>query len=240
MNFFLLVLLVVATGLSFQTCQKDDVIPPVPIPNKVQLTVDATFGSILTDSQGKSLYFFADDANASSHCVNGCLNNWPIFYEANITIDNGLDIADFGTINRADWSKQTTYYGWSLYYYVSDVKAGDTFGDGVNGDWFIAKPNFSVMHVFNQLTGHDGVDYLSNYTTGVGETGYIVDSYGNTLYTFSHDSNNINTITASDFGSIDVYGKTQLTDKGWSLYYFGQDSIRGDNKGISFPISGGV
>ncbi len=70
----LLVLLIVAIGLSFQSCQKDDV-TPVPTPNKVQLTVDATFGSILTDSQGKSLYFFADDANGSSYCVNGCLNN---------------------------------------------------------------------------------------------------------------------------------------------------------------------
>ena len=264
MKIFLLVLLVVATGLSFQSCQKDDA-TPAPTPNKVQLKVDATFGSILTDSQGKSLYFFSDDANGSSHCVNGCLNNWPIFYEANITIDNGLDITDFDTITRDDGSMQTTYKGWPLYYYVSDAKAGDTFGDGVNGDWFIAKPDYSVMYVFNQLTGHDGIDYLSDYTSGVGETGYIVDSYGNTLYTFSHDSNDINTFTASDFGNnaiwpiaeitpsevpsnlnaadfgtIDVYGKTQLTYKGWPLYYFGQDSVRGDNKGISFPAPGGV
>jgi len=123
----LLVLLIVATGLSFQSCQKNDV-TPVPIPNKVQLTVDATFGSILTDSQGKSLYFFADEANGSSHCVNGCLNNWPIFYEANITIDNGLDITDFGTITRADGSMQTTYKGWPLYYFGQDSVRGDNKG----------------------------------------------------------------------------------------------------------------
>ncbi len=42
----------------------------------------------------------------------------------------------------------------------------------------------------------------------------------------------------NDFGKIDVYGRTQLTYKGWPLYYFGQDSVRGDNKGISFPAPG--
>nr|MBA2761379.1 hypothetical protein [Segetibacter sp.] len=38
------------------------------------------------------------------------------------------------------------------------------------------------------------------------------------------------------FGVIDVFGKKQLTYKGWPLYYFGQDAqVRGANKGISFP-----
>ena len=41
-----------------------------------------------------------------------------------------------------------------------------------------------------------------------------------------------------DLRGIDVYGKTQLTYKGWPLYYFGQDANRGDNKGISFPAPG--
>ncbi len=45
-------------------------------------------------------------------------------------------------------------------------------------------------------------------------------------------------LKASDFGTIDVHGKTQLTYKGWPLYYFGQDSQRGDNKGISVPAPG--
>lgn len=244
-----------------QSCKKDE--PTTPPTNKVQLIENSTFGKILTDSQGKSLYFFSDDANGTSACVEGCLNNWPIFYEENITIDEGLDLDDFGTLTRADGQKQTTYKGWPLYYFITDANLGDTYGDGVNGDWFIAKPDYSVMFVFNQLHGHDGEDYLSDYTIGVGETGYIVDAYGNTLYTFSHDTKDTNSFTAADFGNnaiwpiveispsnvpsnlsesdfstIEVYGKTQLTYKGWPLYYFGQDSSRGDNKGVSFPAAG--
>jgi predicted lipoprotein with Yx(FWY)xxD motif len=44
------------------------------------------------------------------------------------------------------------------------------------------------------------------------------------------------TLDKSLFSSIDVFGKKQLTYKGWPLYYFQQDAgIRGANKGISFP-----
>ena len=254
--------LVLISFFSLQSCKSDDT-TETPQNNKVQLLENATHGKILADKDGMSLYFFADDANGTSACVNGCLNNWPIFYEQSLTLDNGLDSADFATITRADGQKQTTYKGWPLYYYITDATQGDTFGDGVNGDWYIAKPDYAVMFVFNQLIGHDGNHYKSDYTVGDGETGYIVDAYGKTLYTFSNDTNNNNNFTASDFGNnavwpiaelsvgevpsnlnkndfgtIDVYGKTQLTYKGWPLYYFGQDSFRGDNKGISFPAPG--
>lgn len=266
MKNLLLTMLFVATFISLQSCKDDD--ETTPAPHKVQLSDNSMLGKILTDKDGMSLYFFADDANGTSACVNGCLNNWPIFYEENVTLDNGLEAADFATVTRADGEKQTTYKGWPLYYYVTDTTAGDTHGDGIGGDWFIAKPDYAVMFVFNQLTGHDGNNYDSNYVevTEVSvdtETGYIVDDRGNTLYTFSNDTNNSNHFTAEDlgnngvwpiaeispdkvpsnlnaddFGTIDVYGKTQLTYKGWPLYYFGQDSNRGDNKGVSVPVPG--
>jgi len=234
-----------------------------PVAPTVKLVENATFGNILTDSDGISLYFFSDDAKDTSACLDGCLNIWPVFYTENLVLNAGLDIADFETITRADGAKQTTYKGWPLYYYVSDVNTGDTLGDNVGEEWFIAKPDYSLMYVYSQLLGHDGITYTSDYTVGEGETGYIVDVDGRTLYTFSNDTNNTNNFTNSDFsnnavwpiaeinldkipsvlnngdfGTIDVYGKTQLTYKGWPLYYFGQDSVRGDNKGVSFPAPG--
>jgi len=234
-----------------------------PIETTVKLVDNATFGEILTDSEGISLYFFSDDAKDTSECIDGCLNIWPAFYTENLVLGTGLDITDFETITRTDGAKQTTYKGWPLYYYVSDVNTGDTLGDNVGDEWFIAKPDYSFMYVYSQLLGHDGNNYTSDYTVGEGETGYIVDIDGRTLYTFSNDTNNTNNFTNSDFsnnavwpiaeidldripsvlnnddfGTIDVYGRTQLTYKGWPLYYFGQDSVRGDNKGISFPAPG--
>ncbi|MEO1013153.1 MAG: hypothetical protein AAFX53_17800, partial [Bacteroidota bacterium] len=41
-----------------------------------------------------------------------------------------------------------------------------------------------------------------------------------------------------DFGSIDVFGRSQLTFKGWPVYKFGQDAQRGDNFGVGFPRPG--
>jgi predicted lipoprotein with Yx(FWY)xxD motif len=231
--------------------------------NMVKIAENSTFGKILTDSEGMSLYFFSKDAKGTSLCTNGCLDKWPVFYKENITVDAGLDKADFETITRADGQKQTIYKGWPLYYFVNDNAAGETNGDKVNNVWYIAKPDYSLMYITAQLVGHDGINYLSDYTEGDGNTFYITSIEGSTLYTFTKDAKNKNNFTAEDFsnnsvwpiaeisldkipsildaddfGTIDVYGKTQLTYKGWPLYYFGQDVERGDNKGISFPAPG--
>lgn len=208
--------------------------------------------------------FFSDDYTGASACSSvDCLNAWPIFYAESIIVDSGLETTDFKTITRSDGKKQTTYKGWPLYYFINDINVGDIFGDNVGNEWFIAKPDYSLMYVYAQLLGDDGNNYISDYTLGNGETGYMVDIQGKTLYTFVNDSNNTNTfthsnfdnntiwtiveitldkipsnLTNSDFGTIDVFGKTQLTYRGWPLYYFGQDINRGDNKGVSFPNPG--
>ena len=233
----------------------------------IRVVENSTFGKVLTDKSGKTLYFFSNDCKGASVCTGGCVDAWPIFYTNDLSaIDASLNAADFGTITRADGSKQTTYKGWPLYYYKSDVNAGDTYGDKVNNVWYVAKPDYTVMYVSAQLLGHDGNNYTtssnaSTFTVGTGNTFYLTDSYGKTLYRFKNDTQNTNTFTAadfsnnnvwpiaelskmkvpsilsiSDFGTITVHGKTQLTYKGWPLYYFGQDTNRGDNKGISFPV----
>jgi predicted lipoprotein with Yx(FWY)xxD motif len=255
----------------FQSCSKDSNPTPIvdpspdpsPVAKSVKLADNATFGKILTDADGKSLYFFSLDTKDNSACLDGCLDVWPVFYKETITIDTGLQASDFATINRTDGTKQTTYKGWPLYYFANDNTPGDTNGDKVNDVWYVAKPDYSLMYVSAQLVGHDGKNYLDDYNEGEGASFYLVDIAGNTLYSFSNDAKNTNNFTKSDFsnnavwpiaeisiykipsilnpadfGTIDVFGKAQLTYKGWPLYYFGQDAARGDNKGISFPSPG--
>ena len=236
---------------------------PVVDTSNLRLATDATFGRILTDGNGNSLYFFSKDSKDNSECLNGCLDAWPAYHNANISVGDGLDSNDFATITRTDGSMQTTYKGWPLYYFANDAAAGDTNGDGVGGVWFIAKPDYSVMYVNAQLVGNDGNNYLEDYTVGDGTTSYITSFGGRTMYTFNNDSNGVNNFTANDFsnngawpiveitideipsilnaadfGVIDVFGRNQLTYKGWPLYYFGQDTTRGDNKGVSVPNPG--
>ncbi|MBK8943896.1 MAG: T9SS type A sorting domain-containing protein [Ignavibacteriae bacterium] len=225
---------------------------------------NSTYGNILTDIAGNTLYFFSKDAFEASVCNDQCEVNWPVFYSENISAGGNLNQSDFATILREDSSKQTTYKGWPLYYFFNDLSSGETKGENVNGVWFVAKPEYSIMLVNNQLLGHNGLQYNGNYEQGQEEIQYFVDGYGRTLYTFVNDEFDKNKFTKEDFSNnavwpiyeteniivpsnidtslfnvIDVFGKKQLSYKGWPLYYFGQDSMmRGYNKGISFPSPG--
>ncbi|MEW7292157.1 hypothetical protein [Aquimarina sp. 2304DJ70-9] len=266
------IFLVCALVASLYSCSSDDSdpqpTPPVDVANAVQLATDATFGSILTDANGMSLYFFSRDTKGESACAGGCKAAWPIFYTADLTLDTGLLASDFGVITRDDGEKQNTYKGWPLYYFANDNAAGDTNGDKVGNNWYIAKPDYSLMYAEAQLVGKDAegnpVNFKSDYTPGDELTFYIVNgNTGRTLYTFQNDTKDTNNFTAadfsndavwpvfhididklpsildaSDFGTIDVFGRSQLTFRGWPLYYFGQDVERGDNFGINFPAPG--
>jgi predicted lipoprotein with Yx(FWY)xxD motif len=258
--------IVVATCLVSVSCSKSssDNPPPTPKPS-IQLINNSTFGNILADSLGRTLYFFSLDVSGASACTGGCLAAWPVFLKENPTLSAGLNASDFAVITRADGSKQTTFKGWPLYYYAQDAAAGDINGDKVNNVWFVAKPDYSVMVAKAQLVGLDGVQYKSDYTPGTESTFFIVDSVGKTLYAFKPDKMNTNNFTKpdfsnnavwpiaeiggvnmvpsilskADFGSIQVFGHTQLTYKGWPLYYFGADNnTRGNTKGVSVPTPG--
>ncbi|MDP4221809.1 MAG: hypothetical protein Q8868_00740 [Bacteroidota bacterium] len=141
--------------------------------------------------------------------------------------------------------------------------AGQINGEGYSDIWYIAKPDYSIMLENAQLVGGDNQDYKGDYSRGTGTTIFFTDDRGRTLYTFSKDTLNHNTFTKSDFsnnsiwpiygpstiivpssldktlfGTIDVFGRPQLTYKGWPLYYFGADNSRGSTKGVSYPTPG--
>jgi len=228
---------------------------PVVTQNAVRLRTDNTFGSVLTNADGFTLYFFAPDSKGDSNCLGGCATTWPPFNAAELTLDAGLNSNDFSTITRTDGAEQTTYKGWPLYAFSNDTSAGDINGDGAGGTWFVAKPDYSVMFSRSQLVGRDAdgneTNLNSSFEPGDEETFYITDANGNTLYHFSNDENGTNNFTAADFsnngvwrifhtdilnvpsvlnidgfGVIDVFGEAQLTYKGWPLYKFSGDENR--------------
>jgi len=256
----------VATVVSMMVaCSKDDD-NSTPPKADIQIASNATLGAYLTDSEGKTLYFFSNDASGASACTGGCLAAWPIYYKASPTLgDTSLHAADFGVITRADGSKQTTYKGWPLYYYAPDAAAGDVKGEAVGNVWFVAKTNYTVMLANTQLVGNDSVEYNSQYQPGKEVTQYMTDAFGRTLYAFKPDKFKKNTYTKADFSNnpiwpiyevsdirsiasilaktdfdtLHVFGKVQLSYKGHPLYYFGKDAMqRGSTKGVSVPTPG--
>ena len=265
-NFILLLVF----GLLMTACEKEETVDPFDI----KLATSTTLGTYLTDKAGNTLYFFSLDANGLNNCTGGCTTAWPIFSVATLTQDKlgaGLLLADFGSVTTPN-GNQVTYKGWPLYYYAPGgvrEKPNLTTGEGVNGSWFVAKPDYTIMLANAQLLGADAKNYIVSatniYSEGVGKTTYFTDLAGRTLYAFAKDSSNMNKYTKADlsnngvwpiyetdkivvpsvldktlFGSITIYGKKQLTYKGWPMYYYGPDAdalgfFRGSNKGVSVP-----
>jgi predicted lipoprotein with Yx(FWY)xxD motif len=57
-----------------------------------------------------------------------------------VTVPEGLNAGDFGTVTREDGKQQTNYKGSPLYYFGGDKVPGDVQGQGVGNVWFVANP----------------------------------------------------------------------------------------------------
>jgi predicted lipoprotein with Yx(FWY)xxD motif len=221
------VVLIVAAGMA--TAQTAQTI-------KVQTAANGV--SYLTDAAGMTLYYYTKDTDGQSACYGGCATAWPIFYAQSVSLPSTLAAADFGTVTRTDGSKQTTYKGWPLYYWAKDTKAGDMTGEGVGKVWYVLKvPAYTVMVATNATLGN-----------------YLVDGDGKTLYWYTKDTVGASACTGNcitnwpavtnstfvvpsvlnpaDFATIKRDdGITQVTYKGYPLYYWIKDTKRGDATG---------
>lgn len=254
-------IVLLAGGLSLTACKDDD-----PARSDDVTLRETSLGPVLTAHTGQTLYLFQGDINGTPTCTGNCATNWFPFYAGEVpSLGDGLALADFGVVTRGDDARpQTTYKGWPLYTFRGDVAPGQTSGENSNNRWSVAKADYSVFLADAQLVGHDAKPYDSLSVSGFGQTQYLTDAQGRTLYRFTRDKNNTNTFTLpnlsnnttwpifegpvsnvpsslnkADFGTIQVGTRTQVTYKGWPLYYFGQDGgTRGSTKGVSFPRPG--
>jgi len=78
-------------------------------------------------------------------------------------------------ITRSDGSKQTTFRGWPLYFFVGDAKAGDVKGEGVGNVWFVLREEPYSILLMSNAPGPEPEPYLS-------------DGTGRSLYQFFQDT----------------------------------------------------
>jgi predicted lipoprotein with Yx(FWY)xxD motif len=109
----------------------------------VQVADNGTYGKILTDGQGNTLYLFEQDQGTKSACTTGCSSTWHA-----LTVSGGQPSAGdgatanlVGVAKQADGSMQVTYNGHLVYTYTGDSTAGDTNGEGISGVWFVVSPS---------------------------------------------------------------------------------------------------
>ncbi len=110
------------------------------------LTVQQSdYGRILFDGRGFVLYGFTADARRRSVCTGACAAAWPPYIvKGTPRAGKGVKKSLLGTIRRADGTRQVTYAGRPLYYYVGDRRPGQILCQGVaefGGDWLVVRPN---------------------------------------------------------------------------------------------------
>jgi predicted lipoprotein with Yx(FWY)xxD motif len=106
------------------------------------------FDEALTDSGGKAVYLFEADTGPTSTCNGACATAWPPVTTTGTPTITGGDASKLGTTMRSDGTKQVTYGGHPLYYFVHDTKAGDTNGQGLHAfgaDWYLIGTNGSKI-----------------------------------------------------------------------------------------------
>ena len=237
-------------------------LPPPPPSASVKLASAQPYGSYLVDGAGRTLYLFARDLPAGggntavSNCtgsasdMNSCVHFWPIFHAANNVVQ-GVDPSDLGEITRTtDGLKQSTYKGWPLYYFLNDPNPGDINGETI-ADWFVIRsPFYTVMsltdaqgtrrlvdasgrslYVFTQDTSGPNPTSACAGTSGDRTTcvgNWPIFAVSSVVVPSAIGAGQLSSFTRGD-------GIQQTAFSGHPLYYFVDDRVPGDSKGLVFP-----
>ena len=109
-------------------------------------TVNGQSVTILTNTQGMTLYYFKPDTATTSACTGSCAGFWPplVFTSSG---SPGSASALPGTLSVVADSngQQVEYNGHMLYTYSGDKAPGQTNGEGIKGNWFVATTTLSVQ-----------------------------------------------------------------------------------------------
>jgi predicted lipoprotein with Yx(FWY)xxD motif len=109
-------------------------------------TASGPLGTYLVAGPKKlTVYLFEADKNGSSACSGACASAWPPVTSTGApTAGGSTSSAMLATITRSDGSKQVTYNGHPLYYFVQDKASGETTGQGVKAfgaSWYVLAPS---------------------------------------------------------------------------------------------------
>jgi predicted lipoprotein with Yx(FWY)xxD motif len=116
-------------------------------PATVDLATNTTFGMILTDAQGFTLYTFPSDHNGISSCTDACVPIWPaLTVPSGTTPTGGPGVTGLvSAVLQPAGADQVTYNGSPLYTFVGDSSPGQATGNGVGG--------FKVAQVLTTVGG---------------------------------------------------------------------------------------
>jgi predicted lipoprotein with Yx(FWY)xxD motif len=108
----------------------------------------SNFGRILFDGRGFALYAFTKDRGRSA-CTGACARAWPPYVvKTQPTAGTGITASLLDTILRGNGSRQVTYAGKPLYYYVGDRERLQVLCQNVRefgGLWLVVRPTGATV-----------------------------------------------------------------------------------------------
>jgi predicted lipoprotein with Yx(FWY)xxD motif len=100
---------------------------------------DSQLGRVLFDGRNRALYIFTRDVRNRSRCYGECAVAWPPFLaKERPRAAPGVRQSLLGRIRRRDGSRQVTYKGQPLYFYVDDPRGQVLCNDvpEFGGTWY--------------------------------------------------------------------------------------------------------
>ena len=128
---FLTVVAAVVFGVSVATASSGQAVPATAGGTAMLRTTTIGGVSVLTNSSGRTLYWFAPDTPSKSACYGTCAAYWPPVI-GNPVAGPGVTVSKIATIARTDGTIQVTYAGHPLYTYVGDTAPGQASGNDIN------------------------------------------------------------------------------------------------------------
>lgn len=100
--------------------------------------------TVLKNAGGLTLYYFMPDTATKIACTGACASNWPPLLATSGTPTSNPALPGQLTVLNGANGNQVLYNGHPLYNYIKDKEAGDVFGQGVGGKWFVATPDLAA------------------------------------------------------------------------------------------------
>jgi predicted lipoprotein with Yx(FWY)xxD motif len=101
--------------------------------------------TVLKNDKGLTLYYFTPDTATKVACTAGCATNWPpLLATTGTPTSNPALPGKLAVLSGGANGNQVLYNGHPLYTYIKDGDAGDAYGQGVGGKWFVATPDLAA------------------------------------------------------------------------------------------------
>ncbi len=162
---------------------------PTALVKTAAATVNGKSATILTDAQGKTLYYFTPDTATTSACTGSCAQNWPPLMATGSTAPtSATTLPGKLTTLTTPSGNQVLYNGHMLYTFAGDSGPGQLNGEGKLGKWFVATSDLTAQS--NTSSGSAPTVVIKTATatvSGKSET-ILTNSQGMSLYYFIPDT----------------------------------------------------